>query len=95
MAYKKKSHLNRTSITNGYTDLYNPPFTPDFTKTNTFTITQRFVRRPDLLAYELYEEAAYWWVFALYNRNQILDPINDFKLGTTILVPTRNFITGI
>ncbi|GEM_PF-5027871 len=95
MAYKKTSHLSQTAIVNGYTSVYTPPFSPDYTKTNEFTITQKFNKRPDLLAYELYDDAAYWWIFAVYNRNQILDPINDFTLGTKILVPTRNFVSGI
>lgn len=95
MAYKKTSHLSQTPIVNGYTSSYEPPITPDFTKTTEFTITQRFNKRPDLLAYELYGDADYWWIFTIYNRNQILDPINDFTTGIKILIPTRNFISGI
>lgn len=95
MAYKQTSHLSATGVSNGYAEIYNPPFTPDFTQTTELTLVQKYNRRPDLLAYELYDEAAYWWVFALYNRNSILDPINDFTTGKTIIVPTRGFIAGL
>jgi hypothetical protein len=95
MAYKKTSHLSATPVVNGYTALYTPPFVPNYTATTEFTLTQKYHKRPDLLAYDLYGEAAYWWVFALYNKNEILDPINDFVTGLTILLPNRNFIAGI
>jgi len=94
MAYKRTSHLSATPITNGYTEVYVPPITPDFTKTNEFTLTQKYDRRPDLLAYEMYGDAKFWWVFVLYNKNQLRDPINDFRTGLTLLIPTRNFIAG-
>jgi len=95
MAYKQTSHLRNVTVINGYADIYNPPFTPDFTQTEELTLVQKYNRRPDLLAYELYDEAAYWWVFTLYNRNTIVDPINDFTTGKTIRVPTRGFIAGL
>ena len=95
MVYKKTSHLSQTPVVNGYTGIYNPPFTPDFTKTTRMTLVQKYNKRPDLLSYDLYGISNYWWVFTLYNRNEILDPINDFVTGITILVPTRNFITGL
>jgi hypothetical protein len=95
MAYKNTSHLSRTTVVNGYTQLYTPSMTPDYTKTTVFTLTQKYNRRPDILAYELYDEAAYWWVFAVYNKNTIINPINDFKTGLTLLVPKRSFIAGL
>jgi len=83
--YKRTSHLRQTPIRNGYTELYVPPIVPDFTQTKEFIITQRYVRRPDLHAYELYGESDFWWVFPLYNNNLIVDPINA----------TRDFVAGI
>jgi len=94
-SYKRTSHLRQTSIRNGYAALYEPPLVPDFTQTEEFTITQQYVNRPDMLAYELYGESDFWWVFPLYNKNLIVDPINDFTLNKVILVPTRSFVAGI
>jgi hypothetical protein len=95
MAYKQTSHLSATSVINGYTSLYQPPIKPNYLQTSVITLTQKYNKRPDILAYELYDEAAYWWVFVVYNKNLILDPINDFTTGLTILVPNRNFIAGL
>jgi hypothetical protein len=95
MGFKRISHLNLTPIVDGYADLYVPPIVPDFTQIEVLTLTQKYNLRPDILAYELYGDAHFWWIFPLYNKNQILDPINDFKTGLVILVPTRNFIAGL
>jgi len=95
MAYKRNSHLRETRIVNGYTALYNPSVTPDYSRTFEFTITQKYVKRPDLLAYDLYGDAHFWWLFPIYNPNALLDPINDFTLETSLLVPTRDFVAGI
>lgn len=94
-SYKKTSHLKATPISNGYADLYVPPLVPDLDRTEQFTISQKYVQRPDLLAYDLYGEARLWWLFAIYNKNDIVDPINDFTLNKVILVPKRDAITGI
>jgi hypothetical protein len=95
MVFKRTSHLRATPITNGYADLYVPPIVPDFSRVDDFTITQKYVNRPDLLAYELYGDARFWWLFAVYNKNAIVDPINDFTLGKKIVVPRRDFVAGI
>jgi hypothetical protein len=95
MAYKRNSHLRATPVVNGYTTLYVPALVPDFTQADDFVITQKYVRRPDLLSYDLYGDSNFWWVFVLYNRNALLNPINDLTLGKTIIVPRRNFIAGI
>lgn len=95
MGYKNTSHLSATSVANGYADIYTPPIVPDFNQTERFTLTQKYDRRPDLLAYDLYGEAKFWWIFALYNKNAILDPINDFTTGKILNIPKRNFVTGL
>lgn len=94
-SYKRTSHLRSTPIVNGYAEIYNPPIIPNFEQTEEFVITQKYDRRPDLLAYELYGEAKFWWLFVLYNKNAIVDPINDFTTGKRILVPLRSFVAGI
>jgi len=95
MAFKRTSNLRATPVIDGYLDIYNPPIIPDFNQTEIVEITQKYNRRPDLLAYDLYGEARLWWLFALYNKNAIVDPINDFTTGTSIVVPLRSFVTGI
>ena len=53
------------------------------------TITAAYEYRPDLLAYDLYGDAALWWVFAVRNPNVLKNPINDFFAGQVILLPKK------
>ena len=74
MVYKRNSHLRATPVANGYADIYIPPLVPDFSRTDSFVIIQKYVRRPDLLAYDLYGDAKFWWLFPIYNKNSIENP---------------------
>ncbi len=50
-------------------------------------ITQTYSLRPDLFAYDLYDDSNLWWVFAQRNPNTIKDPLFDFVTGTKIYLP--------
>jgi hypothetical protein len=50
-------------------------------------ITQTYSLRPDLLAYDLYNESTLWWVFAQRNPNRLKDPLFDFVAGVGIYIP--------
>lgn len=52
-----------------------------------FTINQTYQYRPDLLAHDLYQSGALWWVFYQRNPNTLTAPPLDFKAGTTIFLP--------
>lgn len=93
--YKSNSNYRSTPVINGVLDLYVPPIEVDYTQAFTVTLEQRHNRRPDLLAFELYGDAKLWWLFVLYNRNEIVDPINDFETGLEIYVPNQNFVAGL
>lgn len=85
--YKNTSSYKNTKINENYLDLYNPPLIPNFESVKEITISPRYHRRPDLLAYDLYGESSIWWIFTLYNRDIIRDPLFDFVSGITIVVP--------
>lgn len=93
--YKRNSNYRNTEISNGELGAYQPPITVDYSQTTQMEITQKYDRRPDKLAYDLYGDAKMWWIFLLYNRNQILDPIHDFTIGLTIFVPNRDYVAGL
>lgn len=63
-----------------------------FNETDVYmTITPVYEYRPDLLAYDLYNNAKLWWVFAVRNPNTLGDdPYFNFKAGTGIYVPTQS-----
>lgn len=44
--------------------------------------------RPDLLAFDIYQDASLWWVFAIRNPDVLLDPIYSFVSPNVIYVPT-------
>ena len=52
-----------------------------------FEINQTYQYRPDLLAYDLYEDSKLWWVFYQRNPNTLQKPPLDFVAGTKIYVP--------
>ena len=56
-------------------------------KDTTFLIDQeKFVNRPDAIAYEVYGNSKYWWLIAL--RNDIKEPFYEFFKGRTLKIPS-------
>jgi hypothetical protein len=57
-------------------------------------LSETYQYRPDLLAFDLYNDARLWWVFAARNPNRLgPDPYFDFKAGVGIYVPTQTALT--
>lgn len=52
-----------------------------------FKINLTYQYRPDLLAFDMYDNASLWWVFYQRNPNTLQKPPLDFAAGTTIYVP--------
>ena len=52
-----------------------------------FTINQTYQYRPDLLAFDLYDNGGLWWVFYQRNPNTLQAPPLDFKTNTLIYLP--------
>jgi hypothetical protein len=52
-----------------------------------FTINATYQYRPDLLAYDLYDNSNLWWVFYQRNPNTLQKPPLDFVSGTQIYLP--------
>ena len=50
-------------------------------------INQTYQYRPDLLAFDLYDNAGLWWVFYQRNPNTLTAPPLDFKAGVNIYLP--------
>lgn len=59
-----------------------------------YTINAFYKYRPDLLAYDLYDNAGLWWVFAVRNPNVIQDPVFDFEPGKTIFIPKKETLVS-
>jgi hypothetical protein len=52
-----------------------------------FTINLTYQYRPDLLAFDLYDNASLWWVFYQRNPNTLQRPPLDFQSGVQIYLP--------
>ena len=85
--YDSTSPYFFTPTTQFYLDpMVNRPI-PKETDDLEFVINQTYQYRPDLLAYDLYQDAGLWWVFYQRNPNTLTAPPLDFKAGVKIFVP--------
>ena len=88
--YTSSSPWKQTPYTrNGALDILRIRPVPKSSDDSSYTIETQYTHRPDLLAYDLYGNAKLWWVFALFNQDELVDPILDFKTDLKIKVPTR------
>ena len=60
---------------------------PKYNDDQYFTINLTYQYRPDLLAYDLYQNSGLWWVFYQRNPNTLSAPPLDFAAGTKIYLP--------
>jgi len=85
--YSPTSPYYNTGFTQFYLDLMvNRPI-PKLPDDLLIEINQTYQYRPDLLAYDLYQDSNLWWVFYQRNPNTLTAPPLDFKQGTTIYLP--------
>jgi hypothetical protein len=87
VATNKSSPYSKTPLVNGYLGILNPIDIPAEFDDVSFTITSKYLYRPDLLAHDLYNDSRLWWVFASRNKEVIKDSIYDFVTGQTIFLP--------
>ena len=52
-----------------------------------FQINMTYQYRPDLLAFDLYDNSNLWWVFYQRNPNTLQKPPLDFTANTLIYLP--------
>jgi hypothetical protein len=85
--YSKTSPYYGTVMNQGYLDVMT---FRDFERQDDdieWEVTKDYENRPDLLAFNLYNDVNLWWVFAMRNPNVIQDPIYDLVAGTKIFLP--------
>jgi hypothetical protein len=81
-------------INNLYLDVMSNRSIPAIATDTYWLITETYNLRPDLLAYDLYNDSRLWWVFAQRNPNTLADPMFDFVTGTGIYLPTLATLTS-
>lgn len=86
--YPATSPYYTTEIINGkFLDVMSNRPIPSSPSDVYWTITKVYENRPDLLAYDLYNDSRLWWVFAQRNPNRLKDPYFDFVTGLPIYLP--------
>lgn len=86
--YTKTSPWNATSIVGKqYLDLLSIRPVPAEDDDRLYTIEEQYTHRPDLMAYDLYDDQNLWWVFAQRNMDTIKDPVFDMVAGVQIFLP--------
>jgi len=92
--YSKTSPYFETDQTNGYLDVMKSRDFPFNVDDVVFEITKTYEYRPDLLAFDIYEDVNLWWVFSVRNSSIIKDPIFDFTAGIKIYIPPLDTLTS-
>ena len=87
VAYDSTSRYFETGYSQFFLDvMVNRPI-PKEDDDLTFVINTTYQYRPDMLAYDLYQNAALWWVFYQRNPNTLTAPPLDFVVGVQIFLP--------
>jgi Base plate wedge protein 53 len=88
--YKPNSAYATTTQNDLYLNLLNIRPVPAEADDFLYALENQYRHRPDLLAYDLYGDAALWWVFVQRNMSVIRDPIYDFEPGVQIYIPKKS-----
>ena len=92
--YNKTSPYFNTETYGFFLDVATIPQIPMVSTDIVYQIDAIYKFRPDLLAYDVYGDAALWWVFSVRNPNTLQDPVFDFLPGATIFIPKKETITA-
>lgn len=87
ISYSKNSPYFTTSRDQGYLDILSVRDISSQTDDILWTVTKKYEHRPDLLAFDLYDDQGLWWVFSLRNKSILKDPVFDLNAGVKIYLP--------
>ena len=90
--YSKTSPYYTTDTYGNFLDVMSYRSIPALVDDVVYTIDTIYEYRPDLLAYDLYNDAKLWWVFAVRNPNVLKNPLLDFRSGIAIQIPKKTTI---
>ena len=86
--YSLTSPYHSTITSENFLDIMENRPIPKLATDAQMIINKTYAYRPDLLAFDIYDDASLWWVFAQRNPNTISDPIWGFAEGVRIYLPT-------
>lgn len=80
-----------TEVSSRFVEWWERYDVPHDTSDLVYVLEERYVGRPDLLAYAFYGDTAYKWIIMQYN--DILHP-DELVAGLALLMPTNEKISG-
>lgn len=93
--YTALSPYYNTNYTQFYLDvMVNRPI-PKLPDDLTMVINTTYQYRPDLLAFDLYDNSELWWVFYQRNPNTLTAPPFDFRADTVIYLPKISTLRSV
>lgn len=95
ITYDSKSIYSDTPIRDFYLDIWVEKNILPSPEDRIWIIENKYHIRPDLAAYDFYGSEKYWYVFALRNKDILIDPIRDFTAGTLIIVPSKKSVSAL
>ena len=93
--HNTSSRYVNTPVRDFYLDLWTTIDIEESLEDEKFVITSKYNERPDLLSYDRYQTPKLWWIFAKRNIDILIDPINDFKSGVEIFIPSLKNLGNI
>ena len=93
--YRNDSFYANTRMIDFYLDIWDSNVSLSTDGDTSVEIHSKYNLRPDLMAYDLYGSPNYWWIFALKNKDKLIDPVEDFKAGLIITIPPKGGIRSL
>ena len=87
--YSKTSPYYDTGMWGQFLDTWAGKNIPADVTDAIYQIDAPYTYRPDLLAYDLFQDSSLWWIFAVRNPDVLKDPVFDFVATKIIYVPTK------
>lgn len=93
--FDRDSFYERTDNSGQYLGYYIPNNMPYDSTDYYMVIPTKYDLKPGGMANELYGDPQLLWVFSVFNREIIIDPLFDFRAGTIIRVPTKERLLSL
>lgn len=90
--YSPTSPYYGTQLWGQFLDVWSGKTIPAAVTDAVYQIDSAYNLRPDLLAYDIYQDTSLWWVFSVRNPDILIDPLLNFRTGVIIYVPAVNTV---
>jgi hypothetical protein len=90
--YKAASPYAKTPTWGQFLDVWQGVTIPSDVTDALYQIDPPYNHRPDLLAYDMYQDSNLWWIFAVRNPDVLKDPVYGFVAPVIISIPSKSVL---